>query len=46
MLLSFLTALSLLPPGVTTRYLHEEALAWSRFSGAVTRVMRAAPALP
>jgi len=28
------------------RQLREEALAWSRFSGAVTRVMRAAPALP
>ena len=28
------------------RYLREEALAWTRFSGAVTRVMRAAPALP
>ena len=28
------------------RQLREEAQAWSRFSGAMTRVMRAAPALP
>ncbi|HEY6829134.1 MAG TPA: PadR family transcriptional regulator [Gemmatimonadaceae bacterium] len=28
------------------RQLREEALAWSRFAGAVSRVMRAAPSLP
>lgn len=35
---------SLTPSG--RRCLREEALAWSRFAGAMTRVMRAAPALP
>ena len=28
------------------RQVREEALAWSRFAGAVSRVMRAAPSLP
>lgn len=35
---------SLSPSG--RAYLRKEAVAWTRFSGAVTRVMRAAPALP